>query len=125
MWELRVDLQDFKNTKYFAKYSSFQVLGEDEKYKLVLGNFKEGNAGDSLKVHNNMKFSTKDQDNDAHTFNCADIFMGGWWYGTCHQANLNGYYHLGKHAFAQGINWYYGKSFYYSYKYLEMKIRLV
>ncbi|CAH2316467.1 Hypothetical predicted protein [Pelobates cultripes] len=47
-WELRVDMQDFENTKHFAKYDSFQVLGESEKYKLLLGAFKEGNAGKTL-----------------------------------------------------------------------------
>lgn len=45
-WELRIDLQDFKHTKQFAKYSSFQVLSESEKYKLVLGPFTKGNAGE-------------------------------------------------------------------------------
>ncbi|CAH2329780.1 Hypothetical predicted protein, partial [Pelobates cultripes] len=43
-WELRIDLKDFENTKQFAKYASFQVLGESEKYKLLLGAFKNGNA---------------------------------------------------------------------------------
>ncbi|XP_075690250.1 ficolin-1-like [Rhinoderma darwinii] len=125
-WELRVDLHDFENNKQFAKYSSFKVLGESEKYKLILGSFTEGNAGDSLKNHNDIKFSTKDQDNDQHLSNCAEMFKGSWWYHACHSSNLNGHYFLGEHsAKAVGINWTTGKGQNYSYKRTEMKIRPV
>ncbi|CAH2277025.1 ficolin-1-like isoform X1 [Pelobates cultripes] len=81
-------------------------------------------TGDSLISHRDMKFSTKDQDNDIYSLNCAELFKGGWWYDKCHYANLNGLYLLGQHATgAIGINWYYGKGYSYSYKYSEMKIR--
>ncbi|KAI5935907.1 Ficolin-1 [Manis javanica] len=40
--ELRVDLVDFEGNHQFAKYSSFKVAGEAEKYKLVLGGFVGG-----------------------------------------------------------------------------------
>ncbi|XP_041908613.1 ficolin-1-like isoform X1 [Corvus kubaryi] len=43
--ELRIDLRDFENNYYFAKYASFRVSGESEKYRLVLGDFLGGNAG--------------------------------------------------------------------------------
>ncbi|KAM4663904.1 ficolin-2-like [Discoglossus pictus] len=125
-WELRIDLQDFENTKHFAKYSSFKVLGEDEKYKLLLGAFKEGNAGDSMTFHNDSMFSTKDQDNDRNPGSCAQMNKAGWWYKDCHQANLNGLYLLGEHvSYADGINWETDKGQHYSYKYSEMKIRNV
>ncbi|XP_073456309.1 ficolin-1-B-like [Aquarana catesbeiana] len=121
-WELRIDLYDFENTKHFAKYASFKILGEAEKYKLLLGAFTEGNAGDSMIVHDNMPFSTKDNDFTATT--CPIRFKGGWWYNSCHQANLNGLYLLGHHeSFADGINWYTGKGHNFSYKISEMKIR--
>ncbi|KAM4663902.1 ficolin-2-like isoform 2-T2 [Discoglossus pictus] len=125
-WELRVDLQDFENTKHFAKYSSFKVLGEAEKYKLLLGAFKEGNAGDSLTYHHNMKFSTKDQDNDEDKGDCANARKGGWWYKKCQYSNLNGLYLLGKNTTnGVGINWRTGNGYQYSYKYSEMKIKPV
>ncbi|XP_053552117.1 ficolin-1 [Bombina bombina] len=123
-WELRIDLQDFENTKHFAKYTSFKVMGEAEKYKLLIGAFKEGNAGDSLSGHSSQRFTTKDQDNDEYASNCAELFKGGWWYQGCHSSNLNGLYHLGQHSsHADGINWYAGRGHSYSYKVSEMKIR--
>ncbi|KAM8934706.1 ficolin-2-like isoform 3-T3 [Pelodytes ibericus] len=126
MWELRVDLQDHDNIKQFATYASFQVLGEDEKYKLLLGAFVAGTAGDSLTYHNNMKFSTKDQDNEEDAGNCAQLHKGAWWYNRCHYSNLNGAYLLGQHSsYADGINLRTGKGYNYSYKSTEMKIRPV
>ncbi|EHH56990.1 hypothetical protein EGM_06538 [Macaca fascicularis] len=122
--ELRVDLVDFEDNHQFAKYRSFKVADEKEKYNLVLGAFVEGSAGDSLTSHNNHSFSTKDQDNDLNTGNCAVIYQGAWWYRTCHVSNLNGRYLRGAHdSFANGINWKSGKGYNYSYKVSEMKVR--
>ncbi|XP_043386752.1 ficolin-1-like [Chelonia mydas] len=42
--ELHVDLMDSETEKYFAKYKSFQILGESENYKLILGDFLNGTA---------------------------------------------------------------------------------
>ncbi|KFW65939.1 Ficolin-1, partial [Pygoscelis adeliae] len=120
------DLRDFENNYYFAKYASFRVLGESEKYKLVLGDFLGGNAGDSLSYHKDMPFSTTDQDNDMSSFNCATEYKGAWWYNDCHYSNLNGMYWLGVHgSYADGINWKTGKEYHYSHKRTEMKFRPV
>uniref|UniRef100_A0A2K6K9F4 Fibrinogen C-terminal domain-containing protein n=1 Tax=Rhinopithecus bieti TaxID=61621 RepID=A0A2K6K9F4_RHIBE len=122
--ELRVDLVDFEGNRQFAKYRSFKVASEAEKYKLVLGTFVEGSAGDSLTYHNNYPFSTKDRDNDQDAKNCAVHYQGAWWYATCHLSNLNGGYLGGAHdSFANGINWNSGKGYNYSYKVSEMKVR--
>nr|XP_019573781.1 PREDICTED: ficolin-2-like [Rhinolophus sinicus] len=122
--ELRVDLVDFEGNRQFAKFTSFKMAGEAEKYKLVLGAFVEGSAGDSLTSHNNNAFSTKDQDNDRVAENCAVQYQGAWWYYDCHVSNLNGRYLGGSHeSFANGINWKSGKGYNYSYKVSEMKVR--
>uniref|UniRef100_A0A2K5TWI4 Ficolin 1 n=1 Tax=Macaca fascicularis TaxID=9541 RepID=A0A2K5TWI4_MACFA len=122
--ELRVDLVDFEGNRQFAKYRSFKVAGEAEKYKLVLGAFVEGSAGNSLGAHNNHFFSTKDQDNDVSSSNCAVKFQGAWWYSDCHASNLNGLYLRGPHeSYANGINWSAAKGYNYSYKVSEMKMR--
>lgn len=122
--ELRVDLVDFEGNRQFAKFTSFMMAGEAEKYKLVLGAFVEGSAGDSLTSHKNNAFSTKDQDNDRVAENCAVQYQGAWWYYECHVSNLNGRYLGGSHeSFANGINWKSGKGYNYSYKVSEMKVR--
>nr|QHR82844.1 veficolin 1 [Vipera anatolica senliki] len=125
--ELRVDFMDFANQHSFAKYGSFQVAAESNQYRLTLGNFTGGPAGDSLiKKHSHMPFSTKDKLQDPNSLKCAEKYKGGWWYNECHHANLNGKYWLGEHkSFADGINWKSGRGYYYSYKHTEMKFRPV
>ncbi|KAG8447763.1 hypothetical protein GDO86_015031, partial [Hymenochirus boettgeri] len=121
-WELRIDLQDVENGKFFIKYSSFKLLGEDQKYKLSLGSRKEGNIGNFMDAQVNMPFSTID--NDSSPGKCAGQYQGGWWYNTCYLPNVNGLYLLGDHTTsADGINWASGKGYHYSYKFSEMKIR--
>ncbi|GFQ68429.1 techylectin-5B [Trichonephila clavata] len=75
--------------------------------------------------HNSQKFTTKDQDNDAHKeANCAAAFKGAWWYGVCHHSNLNGLYLRGAHERnAEGVNWLTFKGHKESLDTTEMKIR--
>ena len=83
-----------------------------------------GTAGDSLSYHKSFPFSTKDRDNDAYGGNCAVSFHGAWWYGACHNSNLNGRYLHGTHvSHANGVNWETWKGDYYSAKRAEMKTR--
>ena len=124
--ELRVDLRDFEGNSAYAKYTSFSVGSSSSKYILsVLSSGYSGTAGDSLVWHNRMKFSTRDQDNDAASgASCAQVYKGGWWYSACHHSNLNGLYHGGPHSsYADGVNWYTWKGHNYSLKFTEMKLR--
>ena len=92
---------------------------------LILLLVLSGTSGDSLALHRGMPFTTRDQDNDNRGGqNCAIKFKGAWWYEDCHHSNLNGLYLPGNHSsFADGVNWYHWKGFYYSLKKTEMKIR--
>ncbi|KAK6966009.1 BgMFREP17.2 [Biomphalaria glabrata] len=118
--DLRIDLE-FQNKTYFAQYEDFKVLSETEKYKLHIGKYS-GNAGDSLRRQNNMFFSTLDSENDIYnTGNCAQRYLGAWWYKDCHDSNLNGQW--GSKSYAEGMNWYGLTKFDYSVTFSEMKIR--
>uniref|UniRef100_A0A6I8QD89 Ficolin-1-B n=1 Tax=Xenopus tropicalis TaxID=8364 RepID=A0A6I8QD89_XENTR len=122
--QLRVDLTEVDDKKFFATYDSFSLAGEDDNYKLFLGAFIGGTAGDSLSYHHNRPFSTKDRDNDVYATSCAQKFKGAWWYGDCHNANLNAQYLRGTHtSYADGMMWLSGRGYYYSYKVTEMKFR--
>jgi len=86
-YKLRFDLQAQNGTRYYAEYSSFAVLSEAYNYKLLVSGYS-GNAGDALRYHNNMMFTTYDRDNDpwnndASKNNCAVHNGGGFWYKGC------------------------------------------
>jgi len=81
--ELYISLMDFKNKTRYARYSNFVIGSEKEYYELkVLGSYS-GNAGDSMKYHKNMKFSTTDRDHDIG--NCAIYYSSGWWFDSCYR----------------------------------------
>ncbi|KAH9489630.1 hypothetical protein Btru_037335 [Bulinus truncatus] len=65
-------------------------------YRLHLKNFT-GNIYDNLNVHDGMKFSTPDRDNDLlpnHFCAAPNAYNTGWWYKGCHLVNLNGHFHM-------------------------------
>ena len=80
-----------------------------------------------MSLHNGQSFSTKDSDNDANdSKHCADIHKGGWWYQSCHRANLNGIYHERNYTDpANGVVWKSWKGYNYSLKKVEMKTRRI
>ncbi|XP_059162542.1 fibrinogen-like protein A [Physella acuta] len=64
--ELRVDMT-FNGTKYFVKYSSFNISSETDGYRLLVGGFA-GNTGDSLAYHNGDQQGQHRQQNQHHQF---------------------------------------------------------
>ena len=124
-WQLRVDMEDWENQTAWSAYGQFAVSYDN--YTLHVGSYDaESTAGDSMANHNGHPFTTKDQDNDAKSVNCAVRYEGAWWFHQCHHAHLNGkYYHHGDVPFGQGIQWYTWKGYYYSLKKCSMKIRQV
>ena len=63
---LRVDLEDFDGNKRYAQYTTFRVKDSSRKYTLKISGYS-GNAGDSLRNHDGINFTTKDQDNSVYT----------------------------------------------------------
>lgn len=91
-YELAIVVEGFDGDKAVARYSEFAVGSEAEFYNLSkLGTFS-GTAHDSLSYHSKVKFSTFDRDNDEHESNCAETYIGAWWYKACHYSNLNSRY---------------------------------
>ena len=121
---LRVDLGDFDGNTSYAQYTTFSVGDSTTEYTLTVGGYS-GTAGDSLAGHHNgMKFSTRDNDNDNYSGNCAQYYQGAWWFNYCFSSHLNGlYYHNPVHSSANGTVWPSWKGWYYSLKFTEMKTR--
>uniref|UniRef100_A0A3B5ASN1 Microfibril-associated glycoprotein 4-like n=1 Tax=Stegastes partitus TaxID=144197 RepID=A0A3B5ASN1_9TELE len=122
-YELQVDMEDFEGQKVFAQYASFSVGPEWDEYKLHLGPFLKGAAGDSLSYHNGCNFTTTDKDQDTHNSNCARLAYGAFWYGACFHSNPNGIYTWGPSPHAAGVQWKTFKGLEYSVKTMIMKIR--
>lgn len=148
--ELLIILEDFENVTKHAKYDSFEVGNEEEKYILKKVGEETGDAGVAFARHQGYKFTTIDNDNDIDDDNCARTRMGGWWYLNCfwwlvvvqilqynnwneihfvsfHFSNLNGkYYSTGhgpKEALHSGISWLGFHDYDYSMKFVQMMIR--
>ncbi|XP_076341547.1 techylectin-5A-like isoform X3 [Tachypleus tridentatus] len=122
-YSIRFDLTDKEGEKRFALYREFRIDNEELYYRLHVKGFT-GDAGDSLKYHNGLSFSTKDSDHDTYSGSCAESYKGGWWYGKCHSSNLNGLYLNGEHeSYANGVNWKTWKGYHYSLKTVSIKIR--
>ena len=120
---LRVEIKhvDFGEIKY-ASYSKFEISGEAQSYKLNIGGYN-GNAGDSLTIHNDRKFSTYDRDNDLAPSNCAKDYKGAWWYNGCHYSNLNGRYPPDNYAKPDYMSWWKLKEQHGKVTSSEMKIK--
>ena len=118
---LRVEVEDWSGNRAYARYGTFRVGDEGDKYRLTVGSYS-GTAGDSLAYRNRMYFPTKDRDNDQYSCNCVQEWTGAWWYKSCHNSNLNGRY-LGNKENGKGINWYHWNSNYLSMRRSTMKIR--
>lgn len=121
--ELRVDMERFNGEKGYAVYSRFSVGDEASKYKLEVQWGYSGNAGNSLDYHNNMTFSTPDQDNDGYSGNCANYYRSGWWFDSCYYANPNGQYTDSEKNGTKYIVWHHWENSYMSLKAIQLMIR--
>lgn len=83
--ELLILLEDFEGSEKYEEYESFAIGKETELYRLNTLGAATGNAGDALRYHMGMSFSTFDRDNDESSkTNCAKEYSGAWWYNKCH-----------------------------------------
>ena len=123
--ELRIELTDFGGDTAVAGYSFFDIGDNDGKYELNIAGYNSSStANDGLSKGNNMKFSTRDEDNDQIDESCAEKAKGAWWYNECStDANLNGVYHDSAIEDSTSVSWYPWKNSLESLKAVEIKIR--
>ncbi|XP_066956948.1 techylectin-5A-like [Macrobrachium rosenbergii] len=101
---LRVDMTDWDGESRYAEYSSFHVADRDHEYSLRLGTVS-GTAGDSLKNHDNMLFSTPDRDNDIDdSRHCGTVYSSGFWFYKCYSVSPTNQL-LSKQKNVKGITW--------------------
>ncbi|BFF95779.1 ficolin-1-like [Drosophila madeirensis] len=103
--QLYVHIEDYEGNKRYAKYDEFLIGSENEAYQLSkLGAFT-GDAGDSMAICRNQKFSTYDRDNDAwKDGSCAHIRIGPWWHRT-YQDNYSSLFGLYVVGTVPGLDW--------------------
>lgn len=125
--QLRVALEDFNGQKAWAQYKVFRVGGPEENYQLTVDQFEaDSNAGDGLKIHNGMKFSTYDKDDDTNKDgNCSQLLggYGGWWYSNCYHVLPTGRYRsVGGNEYG-GVAWHPWRDVKHSIKAMTLLIR--
>nr|XP_010308906.1 PREDICTED: LOW QUALITY PROTEIN: fibrinogen-like protein 1 [Balearica regulorum gibbericeps] len=99
-YKVRFIVRNKANVTHYAEYDIFRVESEASGYPLRLGRFS-GDGDDYLTsyhpkkggIHDNMKFSTTDRDQDQYSGNCANSY-GGWWYDRCQNVLLNAKKHI-------------------------------
>ncbi|KAM7363816.1 ficolin-2-like isoform 2-T3 [Cochliomyia hominivorax] len=126
--ELLIILEEYEGSIKYVHYDHFLISDEKDRYRLKsLGKYS-GTAGDHLRLHLNMFFTTKDRDNDdSDEGNCAEWFKGAWWYYNCMTSNLNGPYRYSRNLTERergiGVTWGSYDEIMYSYKSSQMMLR--
>ena len=123
---LRVDLKNWDGSVGYARYSSFNIDDEKNKYKLHVSGYTGNIHDDFGDVNTNgMYFTTTDWDNDQNIFgNCANLHGGAWWYKNCAWSNLNGIFPKGGIVSNwKYMLWYHWKNKQGDIKFSEMKTR--
>ena len=89
-WEMRVNYQNNDKTWSYLHYNQFSVGSASEEYPLTVGGYSGSVQSSYALYHNNMKFTTLDNDNDEDgRGNCAPSYKSGNWYKKCYHINLN------------------------------------
>ncbi|XP_013400569.1 tenascin-R [Lingula anatina] len=87
-YDLHLILHDYDSNTASAQYTGFSVGNSNNGYKLNIGKFMGGDAGDSLSSSEGVKFYTPDKDSSNSD---AAKRHGGWWFNKDNiTANLNG-----------------------------------
>ena len=99
-WELRIDYRLNNGTSSYLHYKQFKVGSPESQYQLTISGFNSKSLTDPFRGRplNNMKFSTRDQDNDLSVPNRCARYLGGWWHNDCTHIRLNNEYSARGHV---------------------------
>ncbi|XP_021015267.1 angiopoietin-related protein 3 [Mus caroli] len=87
---LRLELQDWKDSKHYAEYS-FHLGSHETNYTLHVAEIA-GNIPGALPEHTDLMFSTWNHRAEGQLY-CPESYSGGWWWNDiCGENNLNGKY---------------------------------
>ncbi|KAJ8283549.1 hypothetical protein COCON_G00023990 [Conger conger] len=118
---LMVEMEDFEGGRVHACYDSFSIDPESDGYRLHIGKYIDGGAGDDLIASNGRTFSTFDFGDYRYN---AERYNGGFWFTYHVYANPNGLYKWGRHSYRDtGVIWRFWKGSSYSMKSITMKIK--
>ncbi|KAK8745915.1 hypothetical protein OTU49_000116 [Cherax quadricarinatus] len=95
-YSVRVDFTSDAGVSYYLYRTFIKVASEAERYGLSLGAVASYNTSTGcFATSGSPSFSTKDQDYDSATGNCAVTKGGGWWYYNCLYNNPTSPYNSG------------------------------
>ena len=123
--ELQISVWNDIENPITWNYPVFRVHGPENHYLLTVnGGYGDGYF-DAFAYNNGRYFTTYDRDFYGHR--CGYLDQGGWWYGSCTQANLNGRHEMSdlpgiETRIEQRLVWNSGNG-YEVYTNSEMKIR--
>ena len=128
---LRIDLKRSDGEVGHALYTNFSITDEADAYRLNYGSYSGTVGSDSLEFSKGCRFSTADRDNDKSIGNCAIRWIGGWWYSSCFEANLNNEYFQGLEQNPRDgdgimptrMSWLSWRRYYGDITFSEMKLR--
>ena len=91
-WELRIDYQLKNGTKSYLHYNKFAIGLAEDQYPLNISGFDSIGLTDPFENGHSlteMKFTSRDRDNDLNPSNNCAIVNGGWWHRSCSHIELN------------------------------------
>jgi hypothetical protein len=102
------ELKSNAGAKASVHYKTFQVAHESDSYRLTIDDYQTSKAGNAMAEHNDMLFSTYDQDNDLDSADACATFPvagGGWWFNSCGTATLTARYETASARTAEWKTW--------------------
>ena len=125
---LQIDVVPFNIPAVSIPYQRIHVGDAASKYLLTITSDTPGDGTlyTSMNYHSGRKFSTFDNDNDAHSDSCAAHKRAGWWFKSCAYVYLNGVYGGADEIASYNMRMHYlGNNDYEPIRTVTMKIRAI